>query len=75
MIVDEYLKLPYTVEMICKKTGFSEVTYFTSVKELPGCWSEGATPNSAWNNTLKSIKLWIGTALIRGLEIPLPKEE
>ncbi|MFA5397793.1 MAG: type II toxin-antitoxin system HicB family antitoxin [Methanogenium sp.] len=75
MIVDDYLKLPYTVEMICKKTGFSEVTYFTSVKELPGCWSEGATPNSAWNNTLKSIKLWIVTALIRGLEIPLPEEK
>lgn len=75
MTVNEYLEMSYTIEMIRKKTGFNEITYYTSVKEIPGCWSEGATPNSAWFKTMEAMRLWIETALERGLEIPLPKKE
>ncbi len=50
-------------------------TFYTEVEELPGCWSEGKTPDEAYRNTQDAIKLWILSAIERRIKIPTPKKE
>ncbi|MDO5389379.1 MAG: type II toxin-antitoxin system HicB family antitoxin [Clostridia bacterium] len=47
--------------------------FITEVPELPGCMSDGSTPQEAINNTQTVISEWIETAKMRGQEIPEPK--
>lgn len=46
--------------------------YITSVPDLPGCMSDGKTPEEAIKNTQIIIKEWIESALEDGEEIPEP---
>ena len=41
--IEDYLKLPYTVELKKEEDG----SYFVSIKELPGCFSVGDTIHEA----------------------------
>lgn len=68
--VDDYLSLKYSIKFT-EEDGI----FYTEVVELPGCWSEGKTPDEAFLNTKESMKLWIETALERGIKVPLPQEE
>lgn len=72
MTVNEYLKLPYHI--IMHHDNLDEM-FYTSVQELDDCYSQGKSPSQAYLNTLIAMESWIETALERGLEIPLPKEE
>lgn len=47
--------------------------YVTSVPELPGCMSDGRTPEEAFRNTQAIIGEWIETAQESGRGIPKPE--
>ena len=47
--------------------------YITEVPELPGCMSDGKTPEDTIKNTQVIIKEWIETALENGEIIPEPE--
>jgi len=67
--IEEYLNLPYTIELIPEEDG----TYYAYVEELPGCATVGDTPEEAMEKIREAMWGWIESNLERGLEIPLPK--
>lgn len=68
MNIEEYLKLPYTREMVQEADG----SYFISIKELPGCMSSGDTQEEALKMIEDAMRAWITVALEEGKHIPLP---
>ncbi len=42
------------------------------VPDLPGCISDGETPEEAQANVLGAIAEWIATAELAGMAVPLP---
>lgn len=46
--------------------------YVTEVPELPGCMSDGETPEDAIKNTQEVIGVWLECAEEDGREIPKP---
>ena len=66
----DYINLPYKMEIVKNKDN----TYFVSIKELPGCMSEGDTIQEALDMIEDAKKCWIETAIENNIEIPLPEE-
>lgn len=46
--------------------------YVAEVPELPGCMSDGATPEEALANAYDAAAAWLETARELGREIPVP---
>lgn len=46
--------------------------FIATVPELPGCMSDGETPNEAINNAYDAINAWIEAAHDNGREVPSP---
>ena len=46
--------------------------YAAYVPDLPGCMSDGATPNEATRNVQGAILEWMATALQHGMSVPPP---
>lgn len=67
--IDYYLGLPYTIQMIPDEGG-----WFASVKELPGCMSDGDTPDHAMAMVRDAMRAWIETCLEDGEPVPEPRE-
>src|SRR3990172_4214980 len=67
--VNHYLSLPYTIQMIREEGG----TWFARVLELPGCMTEGDTPEEAADMILDAMAGWIEVALEDGRPIPEPQ--
>ena len=68
--IDYYLSLPYTIELTPEPEG----GWFVSVKELPGCMSQGDTPEEAIQMIRDAMSGWIEVALEDGDSIPQPRE-
>jgi antitoxin HicB len=66
--VEYYLSLPYTIELIPEPEG----GWYVGVKELPGCMSEGDTPEEAIEMIRDAMRGWIEIALEDGDPIPEP---
>ena len=66
--IENYLKLPYTVELKKEEDG----SYFVSIKELPGCFSVGDTIPEAIEMVEDAKKAWITVGLEEGIPIPEP---
>lgn len=66
--VQKYMKLPYTIKLIPEEDG----TYFIEVEELPGCMSQGDTPEEAFEMIKDAMEDWLESSIDRGLKIPLP---
>lgn len=66
--VDNYLKLPYTIELKPEPAG----GWFVAVKELPGCMSQGDTPAEAIAMIQDAMRGWLAVALEDGETIPEP---
>ena len=49
--------------------------WLAEIPDLPGCMSDGETPQQAIENLEDAKIAWIETALKRGQDIPLPEEE
>lgn len=66
-----YLNLPYTRELFRDPGGW----WFVRVKELPGCASQGDTPEEAMRMIEDAMTGWLELALEDGDPIPEPRPE
>ena len=69
--VDEYLALPYRMEIVEDR---DEGGYVVSFPELPGCVTCGETIDSAVANAEDAKKEWITAALEEGIAIREPDD-
>lgn len=58
-----------TVETLTPEDGGG---YLAWVPDLPGCMSDGETPEEAMRNCREAIGEWIGHAIRQGKQIPAP---
>ena len=71
MTLNEYMELPYRLEIVPDK---EEGGYVVMFPELPGCMTCGETLESAVSNAEDAKKTWLETALEEGQGIPEPDE-
>lgn len=66
-----YLGLPYEIKLeeLTREDGEG---WFATVPLLPGCMSDGETPEEALENVRDAMKCWIETCLELGRTIPEP---
>jgi predicted RNase H-like HicB family nuclease len=64
-----YLSLPYALEVRLDEDG----EWFSRVRELPGCMSQGETAEEAFCNLQEVLPLWLESAIESGYEIPEPR--
>jgi antitoxin HicB len=69
--IEYYMNLPYTIELIPEPEG----GWFVAVKELPGCMSEGDTPEEAIEMIRDAMRGWLEISLEDGIPIPKPRIE
>lgn len=67
--VEEYMKLPYKMEVVEDPY---EGGYVVSFKELHGCLTCGETIKEALENAKEAKELWFKDMLEQGMEIPEP---
>jgi len=67
-----YLKHEYSISLrpLTEEEGGG---WLAEIPDLPGCISDGETPEEALKNLESAKRTWLKTALKRGQEIPLPK--
>lgn len=70
--VEDYLKLPYTIEVMRDDTG-EQKAWFAKVLELPGCMTQADTFEELQAMIEDAMRAWIGTALEDGEPIPEPR--
>ena len=68
--VARYMALPYRIELIP-----GETAWVASIPDLPGCLSQGRTPDDAMKHIREAQELWIEGAITDGLPIPAPSGE
>jgi antitoxin HicB len=66
--VDDYMKLSYSIQL----TPNEDLGWFADVRELPGCMSDGDSPDNAVKNLNEVMSEWIAAALEDMGTIPLP---
>jgi len=69
--VDEYLKLPYTIEVI-RDEDDNYAGWFACVRELPGCMTQADTFEELGEMIEDAMRAWIETTLEEGQTIPEP---
>lgn len=67
--IDEYMKLPYRLELIPDET---EGGFVASYPDLPGCFSCGETEQAAAANAADAKKAWLQAAIEEGIAIHEP---
>ena len=67
--LDEYMKLPYKMEIVEDK---EEGGYVVSFPDLPGCLTCGETMETALANASSAKREWLSAALEEGVEIHEP---
>ena len=60
---------PFEVRPLSKEEGGGYSIYFP---DLPGCWSDGATPEEAIENGRDALQSWLAVAQEFGDDIPRP---
>jgi antitoxin HicB len=68
--VERYMALPYKIELIP-----DEGEWVVAIPELPGCLSQGETPEEAIKMIREAQRLWLQVALEDGRPIPAPRPE
>ncbi len=69
MTLNEYMKLPYRMEIV---EDSDEGGYVVSYPDLPGCLSTGDTIEEAVVNAQDAKRVWIEAALEDGIKIQEP---
>lgn len=69
--VDEVLRKPYRIEV----WGTPEDGYVALVPDLPGCATQGDTPEQAIRNLRDAMASWIEATILAGDPIPAPDEQ
>ena len=72
MTIEEYMALPYRMELIPDP---EEGGFAVSFPELKGCLSCGDTIESAIQNAMDAKKEWLTAALEEHMEIPFPEND
>lgn len=72
--VDEYLRLPYTIEVIYDDSD-NAPGYFARVVELPGCMTQADTFAELGEMIEDAMRLWIGSSLEDGQPVPEPRPQ
>ena len=67
--IDEYMRLPYRMELIPDP---DEGGYVVSFPDLPGCLSSGETSEEAIKNAEDAKQEWLLAAMEEGIDIPEP---
>jgi antitoxin HicB len=67
--LEYYIDLPYTIEL----TPDPKEGWFVAVRELPGCISQGDTPEEALEMIQDAMRAWIEVSLEDGDPIPEPR--
>lgn len=67
--IDEYMKLPYTVELI---PDADEGGFTASIPALAGCLSAGETSEEAYRNIEKAKHEWLVAAMEEDISLPEP---
>ena len=70
--VEEYLKLPYTIEVIFDK-GENYSGWFARIIEWPGCMTQADTFQELGDMIQDAIRAWVETAIEENQEIPEPR--
>lgn len=71
MMLNEYMELPYRMEII---PDVEEGGYAVTFPELPGCITCGETLEQAVKNATDAKKAWLEAALDEGIAIAMPDE-
>jgi antitoxin HicB len=75
MTTDDYLALPYRVALTPDRDEDGRVGWVAEIPDLPGCISQGDTPDDTVERVRDAMVGWISVALEDGREIPLPRDE
>lgn len=70
--LDDYMKLPYKMEIV---PDVEEGGYVVSFPELPGCFSVGEKIEDTIANALDAKKAWLEAALEEGIGITVPEKK
>lgn len=70
--MDDYLSLPYTIEVI-RDAGEEYSGWFARIVELPGCMTQADTFEELGEMIADAMRSWIQSALEDGQEIPAPR--
>jgi antitoxin HicB len=73
MEAEDYLALPYAIELVQDTDDVGRRGWVAEIEELPGCISQGATPEEAITNVRDAMLGWISVALEDGRNIPQPR--
>lgn len=68
--VERYMARPYRIEMRRSDWG-----WYVKVPDLPGCMSQGETPDEAFEMIQEAQRSWLQVALEDGRPIPAPQDE
>lgn len=49
--------------------------FLATVPDLPGCMSDGETPEEAMHNVMDAIEEWIDASRVLGREVPPPSRQ
>ena len=71
MTLNEYMELPYRMEIV---PDVEEGGYAVTFPELPGCITCGETLEQAVRNATDAKKAWLEAALDEGITIAMPDE-
>lgn len=71
--VEEYLELPYRISLLHDEDEEGHAGWVAEVDELPGCLSQGETPDEAVERVRDAMAGWISMALEEGQRIPEPR--
>ncbi len=75
MTAEEYTQLPYHIELVRDEDEAGNVGWVAEVEELPGCLSQGDTPEEAVTRARDALLSWVSVALEDGMDIPKPRGE
>jgi len=67
-VITSLLRRPYARVVVPDDTG----RYAARILEFPGCFSEGGTPEEAYENLEKAAGNWLESAVSQGMTVPEP---
>lgn len=75
MRAEEYVDRPYHISLVFDRDEDGVSGWVAEVEELPGCLSQGTSPDEAVAAVKNAMLGWISVALEDGKPIPEPFEE